>query len=143
MISPPSISAIRVTIRFRNSRSWDVMRSAPAKDFEEVLQPEDRLQVQVVGGLVHEEHVGPAEQDPGQGHPHLPSAGERADVALDPFVVEAQAVQHLARLGLQGVPSEVVVLLLDFTEAVEDVVHLVGAFGIGHRMLEVFELVVE
>jgi hypothetical protein len=46
----------------------------------------------VVGGLVHQQHVGPAEQHARHADAHLPAAGQRADVAVDLLVVEAEAV---------------------------------------------------
>ena len=46
---------------------------------QELLQPEQALEVEVVGGLVHEQQVGLLEQQPGQGHPHAPAAGELGD----------------------------------------------------------------
>ncbi len=98
MISPPSISAICVTTRFMNSRSCDVISSAPGQRLEERLEPDDRLDVEVVGRLVHQQDVGPAEQHARHRHAHLPAAGQRADVAVDALVVEAEAVQHFARL---------------------------------------------
>ena len=52
------------------------------------------------------------------------SAPTSPSIAL---VVEAEAVQHLARLRLELVAAEVVVLLLHLAEALEDPVHLVGA----------------
>ena len=143
MISPPSISAIRVTRRFMNSRSWEVMSRAPGARAQERLEPDDRLDVEVVGGLVHQQHVGPAEEHAGHGHAHLPAAGERAHVAVDALVVEAEAVQDLARLRLQRVAAEVVVLLLHLAEAGEDGVHLVRARGIAHGVLQRLQLVVQ
>jgi len=41
---------------------------------EEVLQPLDRLGVEVVRGLVEEEQVGVLEEQPGQRHPTLLAA---------------------------------------------------------------------
>ena len=78
---------------------------------------------------------GSAEQHPRHRDAHLPAAGQRADVAVDPLVVEAEPVQHLARLALERVAAEMLVLLLDFAEAREDPVHVVGPVGIGHRVL--------
>ena len=97
----------------------------------------------MVGRLVHQQHVGPAEQHARQRDAHLPAAGERADVAIDLVVLEAQAVQHLARLRLQRVAAEMLVLLLHFAEAREDAVHVVGLRGIFHGVLQVFEFVVQ
>ena len=111
--------------------------------FQEALEPDDGLDVEVVGGLVHEQHVGPAEQHARHGDAHLPAARERAHVAVDPLVVEAEAVQHLARLAFERVAAEVLVLLLHLAEAREDAVHLAGARRIGHRVLQGLELVVQ
>ena len=143
MISPPSISAIFETMRFMNSRSWEVISSAPVKRLEELLEPDDRFDVEVVGRLVHQQDVGPAEQHAGHGDAHLPAARERADVAVDPVVVEAEAVQHLAGLGFERVAAQVLVLLLHLAEAGQDAVHVVGLGRVGHRVLQGFELVVQ
>ena len=110
---------------------------------EERLEPHDRLDVEVVGGLVHEQDVRPAEEDARHGHAHLPAAGEGAHVAVDALVVEAEAVQDLARLRLEGVAAHVLVGLLHLAEAGEDGVHLVRARGIAHRVLQRLELVVQ
>ena len=77
------------------------------------------------------------------GNTHLPSAGERADVAVDSLVVEAEAVQHLARLSFEGVAAQVFVLFLHHAEARQDGVHVVGSRRIRHGVLECFELVVK
>ena len=97
----------------------------------------------MVGGLVHQQHVGPAEQHARQRHAHLPAAGERADVAIDLVVLEAEAVQHLARLRLERVAAEMLVLLLHFAEAREDAVHVAGLLGIFHGVMQGFEFVVQ
>ncbi len=97
----------------------------------------------MVGGLVHQQHVGVAEQHARHGDAHLPPARERADVAVDPIVLEAEPVQHFAGLALERVAPEMVVLLLHFAEAREDLVHVVDARRIGHRVLQLLELVME
>ena len=84
------------------SRSCDVMSSAPGARLQEPLEPDDRLDVEVVRRLVHQQHVGLAEQHARHRHAHLPAARERADVAVDPLVVEAEAVKDLARLRLSS-----------------------------------------
>ena len=126
-----------MTMRFMNSRSCEVISSAPWIRLEELLEPDDRFDVEVVGRLVHQQHVGPAEQHARQRDAHLPAAGERADVAIDLVVLEAEAVQHLARLRLERVAAEVLVLLLHLAEALQDAVHVVGLRGILHRVLQV------
>ena len=115
----------------------------PRQRLEERLEPDDRLDVEVVGRLVHEQHVGPAEQHASHGHAHLPAAGQRADVALDPLVVEAETVQHLAGLCFEAIAAEVLVLLLHFAKAREDPVHVVGLRRVGHRGLQRLELMMQ
>ena len=43
---------------------------------EEGLEPDRALEVEVVGRLVEQQHVGPREEHRGQRHPHPPAAGE-------------------------------------------------------------------
>ena len=43
------------------------------------LEPQDRVQVEVVGRLVEQQHVGRDEERAREGHPHAPSAGEGGD----------------------------------------------------------------
>ena len=114
-----------------------------ASRLKERLEPEDRLDIEVVGRFVHQQNVGFAEQHARHGHAHLPAARERADVAIDPLIVEAEAVEDFAGLRLEGVAAEVVVLLLHFAEAREDRVHLVGARRIFERLLQRFQFVVQ
>ena len=87
---------------------------------QERLEPDDRFDVEMVGRLVHQQHVGPAEQHARHRHAHLPSARQRPHVAVDPRIVEPEAVQDLTRLALERIAAEVLVLLLDFAEALED-----------------------
>src|ERR1017187_1524372 len=108
-----------------------------------VLQPDDGLDVEVIGGFVHEEHIGAAEQDAGESDAHFPAAGESADVAIDLVVGEAEPVQDLACLGFQSVAAEVLVGLLDLAEAGDDRVHGGGLWGIFHGAMEGLEFVVQ
>ena len=110
---------------------------------EELLQPDDGFDVEVIGRLVHQQHVGTAEQHARQRHAHFPAAGERADIAVDLVVLEAEAVQHFARLRFERVAAQVLVLFLHFAEAREDAVHVVGLRGIFHGVLQGFELMVQ
>ena len=52
-------------------------------------------------------------------------------------------MQHLARLRLQRVAAEMLVLFLHMAEAVEDFVHLVRALGILHGPLEILQLMMQ
>ena len=49
---------MRVASRWRNARSWVTNTTAPAIVGEEVLEPGDRVDVEVVGRLVEQQHVG-------------------------------------------------------------------------------------
>ena len=98
MISPPSISAIFGDDAVHELAVVRGHQQRAGQRLEEALEPDDRLDVEVVGRLVHQQDVGPAEQHARHRDAHLPAARERADVAVDPLVVEAEAVQHFARL---------------------------------------------
>ena len=61
---------------------------------EELLQPLDRLDVEVVRRLVQQEDVGTLQQEFGQLDAHAPSAGEFARGAVEVLPREAQAHQR-------------------------------------------------
>ena len=73
----------------------------------------------MVRRLVEQQHVEIAEQHFRHRHAHLPTARERADVAVDLIVGEAEAVQHLASARFELVPAVVLILLLHFPVASE------------------------
>ena len=125
MISPPSISAIFVDDAVHELAVVRGHEQRAGQRLQERFEPDDRLDVEVVGRLVHQQDVGLAEQHARHRDAHLPAARQRADVAVDPLVVEAEAVQDLARLRLERVAAEVLVFLLHLAEAREDCVHLV------------------
>ena len=109
---------------------------------QERLEPDDRFDVQVVRRLVHQQHVGPAEEHPGHRHAHLPAARERSHIAVDALVGETQAMQHFARLAFERVAPEVLVLFLHLAKPGEHAIH-VARGRIGHRVLKRFELVMQ
>ena len=67
---------------------------------EVLLEPVARGQVEVVGGLVHQQQVRAGEQELGQGDAHLPAARELLALALLVLQGEAQALQHVGHPGL-------------------------------------------
>ena len=103
---------------------------------EEILQPDQAFEVEMVGGLVEQHAVGPHQQDAGERHAHLPAAGEQADVAVHAFLAEAQAREHLARPGLQRIAIQLLEAPLHLAIALDDGVHVAGLLGIDHRGLE-------
>ena len=55
----------------------DHQRARPGE--QELLQPDEALEVEMVGGLVHEQQIGLLEQQPRQRHPHPPAPGQLGD----------------------------------------------------------------
>ena len=59
------------------------------------------LEVEVVGGLVHEQQIGLLQQQPREGHAHAPAPGELGDGPVEVVVLEAHAAQDGLRPGLE------------------------------------------
>jgi hypothetical protein len=93
---------------------------------QEALEPQDRLEVEVVGRLVEQQQVGSREQDLGERDPHLPAARQRRDVVRHLIVDEAEAVQDGLGARLELVAAEVLVARLDLAEPRDDVVEIVA-----------------
>ncbi len=68
-----------------------------------LLQPQDGVQVQVVGGLVQQQEVGPGHQGAGQAEPDPPAPGEPGNRGLRIPRGEAQPVQESGRPGPGGI----------------------------------------
>jgi len=79
----------------------------PAELGERLLEPLDRGEIQVVGGLVEQQHVGRREQQLRQLHAHQPAAAEGGQRPPRRLAREAEPRQHAlhARLPLEP-PSE-------------------------------------
>ena len=84
--------------------------------FEFLLEPDARLQVQVVGGLVHEEQMGLEEEGSGQSHAHSPTSRKVLTLFVHHALGESQTLQDVAGLELGRVG----------TNLVQTVVHLSG-----------------
>ena len=87
---------------------------------EVLLQPVARLDVQVVGRFVEQEHVRLHEEEPGQGDPHLPPPGELAAVPLPVGREKAEAAQHVPHLRLHGVAPLEAEFLLEMSEPLQE-----------------------
>ena len=68
--------------------------------FQEGFQPLDRLDVQVVGRLLKQQHVGPPQQQFGQLDAHAPAAAELAGGAVKVATLKTQSGQCLLDFGL-------------------------------------------
>ena len=130
------------------------MRNQLETTEREALLVEDAALIRVFGQPILEalpsrevsyEAVDPglAEQDARHRDAHFPATRERADIAVDPHVVEAEAGEHFARLALEGVAAEMFVLLLDLAEAGQDRVRVGRPRRVGHCVLKVLQFVME
>ena len=107
---------------------------------EELLQPDEALQVEMVARLVQQHDVGAHQQDARQRHAHLPAARQRADVAVHHLLAEAQAGEHLARPPLERIAVELLEARLHLAVALDQALHLVRAIRIPHGRFELLEL---
>ena len=72
----------------------------PTPRGQQLLEPLDRLDVEVVGGLVEQQHVGTAQQNLGQLDTHAPAARELGGGPVEVTPLESQAHQRTFYLGL-------------------------------------------
>ena len=105
---------------------------------EEVFEPLDGLDVEVVGGLVEEQHVGLLKEQLGQLDAHAPSAAEvaRGAVEIRPFEAEAQQGLLYILLVVGGVDS---IVFLAQGRYLFDELHVAVALVVGTR----FQLLVQ
>ena len=118
---------------------------------EEVLQPLDGLDVQVVGRLVQQQYVRAAEQQLGQLDAHAPSTRKLACGAVEVRTAEAQALERALYLGLIVGASHHQKAVVLVREAVDELLivltlvvgtvgqFLVHALDVGLHLEDVFE----
>jgi hypothetical protein len=107
--------------------------------FQELLEPDQALEVQMVARLVQQHGVGAHQEDAGQRHAHLPAARQRADITVHHLLAKAQSGEDLARPPLQRVTVQFLEARLHLTITRDDIVHI-GPVGISHRGLELRQL---
>ena len=73
---------------------------------QESHEPVLGIAVEVIGGLIEQQHVTAGEEDAGQLHAAPLSSRQRRDGPVDAIGAEAQAGDQLAHLGLGGVAAE-------------------------------------
>ena len=100
---------------------------------QKLLQPLDRLNVEMVRRLVEQQHVGTAQQNLRQLDAHAPTAGELAGGAVEVGAEEAQSQQRALHLGLIAFAAEHQVALVLLREPLHEshvvVALVVGALG--------------
>ena len=107
---------------------------------EVVLEPEEGLEIEMVGRLVEQEEGGLGDEEPGEVGAHDPAAGEGFRELEGVAFLEAEAGEDFFRAGLEGVIDVVVVLVgLEFLAAGGDVENGFVAGG-GALLREVTEV---
>ena len=99
-----------------------------------VLEPLDRLGVEVVRGLVQQQHVRLLQQDPAQGDPPLLATAELGDLRVRRW--EPERVHGHLDLPVQVPEVQVIDLLLDPGLLVDERLHLVVAHRLGEGRVD-------
>jgi hypothetical protein len=100
----------------------------PVEAGQILLQPRHGLGVQVVGGLVQEEHVGLLEKDPAEGHPPALSPGELGDIRIGGR--EPERIHGDLELAVEFPRTRGINALLQFRLPLDERIHfLVGREG--------------
>ena len=103
---------------------------------QEILQPVDRVEIEVVGGLVEQQRLRLAEERLRQQHAHLLPALQLAHLALVERLGNVEAVEQHGGVALGGVA----VLVADGAfELAEAHAVFVGHFGLGVDAVALFE----
>ena len=106
---------------------------------EELLEPQHRLGVQMVGGLVEEQQVGRLEEQPAQGHATTLAAGENGDGRVRVGALER--VHGLGELGVEVPAVGGVDLVLELTHLRHEGVEVrVGIGHLGAHLVEALDL---
>jgi hypothetical protein len=92
----------------------------PLVSREEVLDPLEGLEVQVVGRFVQQEQVRRLEQESAQGDPHSPTARQRGQRGVELVGREAQPAQDRLGARVQAVAAQRLVLVLEVAVAVHE-----------------------
>lgn len=104
---------------------------------QEVLEPQDRLGVQVVRGLVEQQQVGSLEQQLAQGHATALAAGKHVDRHVG--IGQLQGVHGLADLGIDIPAVGGVDLVLELSHLGHEGVHV--AIRVAHLLADLVEAI--
>jgi hypothetical protein len=129
------------TTASRKSRSCEISSSVAGVFFSQLFQPEDGVEVEVVGRFVEQQEVGAAGEGAGEVQANPPAAGEIGHRTRKVGVGEAQAVQHFGDAGL----GRVAVDLAEAGVQVADRLAVAAAFGLGQFAFDTaqFDVAVE
>ena len=104
---------------------------------QEVLEPQDRLGVQVVRGLVEQQQVGSFEQQLAQGHATALAAGKYVDRHVG--IGQLQGVHGLAELGIDIPAVGGINLVLELSHLGHEGVHV--AIRVAHLLADLVEAI--
>ena len=104
---------------------------------QEVLEPQDRLGIQVVRGLVEQQQVGSLEQQLAQGHATALAAGKHIDRHVG--IGQLQGVHGLAELGIDIPAVGGVDLVLKLAHLGHEGVHV--AIRVAHLLADLIEAI--
>ena len=114
-------------------------QQSPGPGRELLLEPQNRIDVEVVGWLVKYQDVRLRQQQPGEGRPHLPATGHLGQWSVHVRRGKAQTAENPPSLGLDLVATELLELALKDTVLLEDLLVSVAGRG-GHVGLELTQL---
>jgi hypothetical protein len=101
------------------------------------LEPLHRVEIEVVGGLVEQQHVGPRHQRAGQRRARQLPAREATQRARELLLADAEAAQHPLEPGAPGVAAGALQLRVRLLVGGQ---HLGPGVAAGHARLEVGEV---
>ena len=107
---------------------------------QELLQPLDALEVQVVGGLVKQKQVWVAQQELGQGDAHLPAAREVLRRLVEVGDGKAQTAQDRAGTALELVATQALEAVLCVAILLQERLERGTLLGLGDLCLELAAL---
>ena len=133
------LSTIRIQVEHlvdRVTEELDVVgnnHDATGERLNPVAQPDDRIVVEVVRGLIQEEYIGVGEEHACQFDAAALAARERVEGLVEDAVLKTEGMGDLRRLGVGGPSSGVRELLVEFDVAFHGSL-LPGTIGRRHLM---------
>ena len=110
---------------------------------EELLEPLDALEVQVVRGLVEQQQVRVAKQQLGQGDAHLPATGEVLGRLVEVLDGKTEAAQDGAGEAVELVAAQALEAVLGVAVLLEKGVELIALRRVGNLGLELGDALAE
>ena len=112
---------------------------------QELLEPLNRLDVEVVGGLVEKEHVGMLEKNLRQLNAHTPTTGKLARRPVEIAAFKAQSGERALHLSLVVLSSHHHIALMGLGELINQghVVFTLIISALGHLLLHLVELLLD